>query len=113
MVTITTKKGKSASFGLEHPILVTKPTIAAAISIDSHPAQIANAYDQVQFSLDTDGTPVKIVWDFGNGSTIECEDRSCASVPMIFETAGTYEITATITYKDLNMTTATTKLIVK
>ena len=85
----------------------------SVLGIDSHPAQIANIGDRVNFSLHTDGTPTNIKWNFGTSDDIECSDRSCASVPMFFNTAGTYTITATITYKDLNTSTATTKLIVE
>lgn len=112
-VTITTKKWKTAKFGLASPILVKKPIINSRISIDSHPAQIATVGDKVDFSLHTDGTPTHILRNFWTSENIECTNRSCANVPMFFTTAGTYTITATITYKDLNSSTATTKLIVE
>lgn len=113
-VTVTTKKGKSASFGLAQPILVTKPSVEANISIDSHPAQIASVGDKVIFSLNTDGTPSQIVWDFGNNEKIECTDRSCTNnVPMFFTDPGTYTVNATITYKNLNTTNATTTIVIQ
>ena len=112
-VTVTTKKWKVAKFGIPQPILVKKPTITARIDIDSHPAQIASVGDKVDFSLHTDGTPTKIIWDFWTSEDIECFDRSCASVPMFFTTPGTYTVNATITYKYLNSTTATTKIVIE
>ena len=112
-VTITTKKWKITKFWLKDPILVKKPIIASRISIDSHPAQIANVGDKVDFSLHTDGTPTHIVWNFWTSEGIECSDRSCASVPMFFTSPWTYTVTATITYKDLNSSSATTKIVVE
>ena len=112
-VTVTTRKWKVAKFGILQPILVKKPTITARLDIDSHPAQFASVGDKVDFSLHTDGTPTKIIWDFWTSEDIECFDRSCASVPMFFTTPGTYTVNATITYKDLNSTTATTKIVIE
>lgn len=111
-VTITTKKWKKTTFSLNKPILVKKPAIVSKIIIESHPAQIADVGESVQFTLETDGNINKIQWDFGNGEQLECEDRSCANVPMFFYTAGTYTIKATTTYRDMTTSIATTKLIV-
>lgn len=112
-VTITTKKWKKSTLWLWDPILVKKPSIQAKISIDSHPAQVAKVGDQVSFTVQTDGLPTNITRDFGNGNPIECNDRSCATVPTLFEKSGKYEIKASITYADLSKTVATTTLIVE
>jgi PKD repeat protein len=110
---ITTKKGKKSTFGIKNPILIKKPNLTSKIIIDSHPAQIATVGDKVEFSLQTDGNPSHISWDFGTTDGIECDDRSCATVPIFFNTAGTYTIKAITTYKDLTTSIATTKLIVE
>jgi len=112
-VTITTKKWKKATFSVTSPILVKKPSLVSKITIDSHPAQIATVGDKVEFSLQTDGNPSHISWDFGTQEGIECDDRSCANVPMFFEIPGTYSIKATTTYKDLTTSIATTKIIIE
>ena len=41
------------------------------IRVDSHPAQVAKNGDKVEFALDISGLPEKIVWDFGDGNTLE------------------------------------------
>lgn len=41
------------------------------IRVDSHPAQVAKIGDKVEFALDISGLPEKIVWDFGDGNTLE------------------------------------------
>lgn len=112
-VTITTRKWKNQTFELANPILVKKAPISAAIAINSHPGQIALAGEQVQFSLNTDGNTREIVWDFGIGETIQCDNRTCMNVPMLFYEPGTYTITATITFADMTTSTATTKLTVR
>ena len=57
--------------------------------------------------------PINIVRDFNNKNPIECNDRSCTTVPTYFEKAGEYNIKSTITYTDLTKSVATTKLIVE
>ena len=112
-VVITTKKGKKATFSVTSPILVKKPNLISKIVVDSHPAQIATVGEKVEFSLQTDGNPNHISWDFGTQEGIECDDRSCANVPMFFNVPGTYSIKATTTYKDLTTSIATTKVIIQ
>lgn len=112
-VTITTKKWKKSTIKSSEPILVKKASIQAKISIDSHPAQIAAVGDQVTFSVQTDGLPTAIARDFGNNNPIECNDRSCATIPTSFDLAGKYTIKVNITYPDLSQTSATTTLIVE
>ena len=81
--------------------------------MDSHPAQIATIGEKVEFSLQTDGNINHISRDFGLKEGIECDDRSCANVPIFFDKAGTYDIKATTTYKDLTTSIATTKVIIQ
>ncbi len=57
--------------------------------------------------------PINVSWEFGNNSPIECNDRSCMTVPTYFEKAGEYNIKCTITYADLTKSVATTKLVVE
>jgi hypothetical protein len=56
-------------------ILVKKAVDEILIRIDSHPAQVAKIGDTVEFSLDVSGLPERIMWDFGNGSTMEFPGR--------------------------------------
>ena len=112
-VTITTKKGKKATLTLSTPLLVKKPNLISKIIVESHPAQIATVGEKVEFSLQTDGNPSHISWDFGTQEAIECDDRSCTNVPMFFNVPWTYTVKATTTYKDLTTSIATTKVIVE
>ena len=112
-VTITTKKGKKMTIKLRNPLLVKKPALQSKIMIDSHPAQIAKIWDQVTFTVQSDGSPTHVARDFGNGNPIECDDRSCMTIPTLFERAGEYTIKATITYSDLSKSISSTKLIVE
>ena len=112
-VVITTKKWKKATFSVTTPILVKKPNLVSKIIVESHPAQIATVWEKVDFSLQTDGNPNHISWDFWTQEGIECNDRSCTNVPMFFNVPGTYTVKATTTYKDLTTSIATTKVIIE
>ena len=47
-------------------ILVKKPIENVSILLDSHPAQVATAGDRVEMSISVNGTPSKIIRDFGD-----------------------------------------------
>ena len=72
ILTIKTKKGREISISPENKIIVKKATATLAIHLDSHPAQLAMVGDRVNMSLELNGVPTTIQWDFGNGNTLEC-----------------------------------------
>ncbi len=103
-VTIKTKKWLEETIQLENPILVKKRSIKATIRSDSHISQIAGRGETITLSLTTDGDPSTIIWDFGDGNTLECNGRSCLEPTINYEEAGEYTIKADITFSDGNET---------
>jgi len=95
-VVLVTKKGREITVNLEQSIIVKKLQKTFDINIDSHPGQLAKVWDRVNFSLDINGSPEKIVWDFDNGNTLECNGRECIEVSQTFDKAWTYKIKVTI-----------------
>lgn len=53
----------------------------------------------VTFVLDTDGIVSHIDWNFGNQKSFGCDDRSCISSSMRYDTAGEYEIKTEVQYE--------------
>ena len=51
-ITIKTKKGLTGTITSQYPITVKKKTATLAISIDSHPSQVARVGDRVMYSLE-------------------------------------------------------------
>ncbi len=85
IVTLKTKKGREVQVGLENPIVVKRIQQQAKIHIDSHPAQIAQVGDRVHMSLEFNGVPRRINWDFGNGKTFTCTTRQeCGSTTYVY-----------------------------
>lgn len=95
-VTLKTKNWRTVS--TESTILVKKPVDNVSISLDSHPAQLATAWDKVDMSISVNWTPTKIIWDFGNWHTLECKGRECIEVSQVFTEPGSYEIKVTVSY---------------
>jgi hypothetical protein len=71
------------------------------ISIPDYPAQVANIWDRVGFSIEFNGLPSEIRWDFGDGKTMTCNTRQeCASITHVYAQAGTYLVRSAVVYKD-------------
>lgn len=98
-VTITTKKGRTATIASEN-ILVKKAVQSAKIRVDSHPGQIAKIGDKVEYVLEVSGLPKRVIWDFGNGKTLECDGRQCITVATSYEQTGNYTCKVTVEYFD-------------
>ena len=60
---------------LDDDIIVKKAVEELAIRIDSHPAQLAPMGETVEFSVQVNGLPKTILWDFDDGQTIELPGR--------------------------------------
>lgn len=95
---IKTRKGREYDIGEKELILIKQPLKRLDINIDSHPAQVAKVNDIVQLSLQLDGLPKKIYWDFGNGENTECKGRSCIETKKIYHKAGEYKIKVKVEY---------------
>jgi hypothetical protein len=97
-VTLKTKKGREVTIGEWTRISVTKPIVNVEIVLDSHPAQSVNVWDNVEMSLNMDGSPTKVVWKFGNGKELECPGRSCTNVSQVYEIPWEYSVVASVFY---------------
>lgn len=100
ILTIKTKKGRQISISPANNIIVKRANQQLVINIDSNPAQIANVDDRVSFSLQLNGLPTEINWDFGNGKTLKCQNRECIQATQIYTTAGTYTIRAAAVFEN-------------
>ncbi len=101
IITIKTKKWREITFSPENNIIVKRATQKLTIHIDSHPAQVANVGDRVSFSIEFNGLPSEIQWDFGDGKTMSCKTRQeCASTTHIYINPGTYTVRAAVIYAD-------------
>lgn len=98
VLTLQTKKGRKITISPENNIIVKRSNQNLIIHIDSHPAQVANVEDRVNFSLQVNGLPSEIHWDFGNGKTLDCQARECVQATQIFKSPGTYTIRAEVVY---------------
>ena len=112
-VVITTKKWVEQRVDISSPLFVKKPTRESNIRVNSHPAQIALAWETISLSLTTDWLPTQMVRDFDNGKTLECEGRECVDVTALYDQPGTYVIKTTVTFDDNTTTNATVKIIVE
>ena len=59
----------------ETDITVKRSLEKLNISIDSHPAQVAQVGDRVSMSIEFNGLPTEIRRDFGDGKTMTCNTR--------------------------------------
>lgn len=109
-VTVKTKLGFEDSFTVPTPIIVKKKQRAVLIRVDSHPTRQAKINDIVQFSLETDGRVTSIDWNFWNGQTLWCDDRSCANAPVRYAEAGEYEVRVEVQYDNDVPVTSRTKV---
>lgn len=99
-VEILTKKWRSITIRPSDDIIVKKAVDEVVIRVDSHPAQVAKIGDKVEFALDISGLPEKIVWDFGDGNTLEFPWRQWVSASHIFTQNKEYSIKAIVTYEN-------------
>jgi len=97
-VKLKTKNGREVS--IWDTILVKKPVDSVIISLDSHPAQVAMAWDKVDMSISINWTPTKIIRDFWNWNTLECKGRECTDTSQVFSEPGSYEIKVTVSYSN-------------
>ena len=99
-VTITTRKGYVGTFSIDNPILVKRKESNVEVTIPSHPTQVAKKNTNVTAEMTSDGPISKITWEFGDGKTFVCEDRSCATVIHSYSKVGRYTIRAIVEYQD-------------
>lgn len=50
--------------------------------------------------MSSDGPVSKITWDFGDGNSFYCNDRSCATIQHSYMTPGEYTINVRVEYQD-------------
>ena len=112
-VTIKTHKGFEDSISLTQPIIVKRPIRMLKLSLPSHPAQVAQAGDQVDYTVETDGAVKSMSWDFGNDKRLNCDGRECADTSMIYSKAGEYDVMITVDYKDHPPVSETIKIKVQ
>jgi len=97
---LTTRKWRKIEVGIDMPIIVKKQQKSFTINLDSHPWQLAQVGDRIQFSLDIDGLPETIHRDFGNGNTLECKARECIETMQVYKDPGTFKVIVKITEAD-------------
>jgi len=100
IVTLKTKKGREISISPDNKIIVKKATATLKVLLDSHPAQLAMVGDRVNMSLELNGVPTTIQWDFGNGKTLECRGRECVQTTVMYDQPGDYVIRAVVSYEN-------------
>lgn len=86
-VTVTTKNGFQSTFFIDTPISVTRKESTVKLSLPSHPTQVATRNSMVEMEMSSDGPITKISWNFGDGSTFSCNDRSCSNISHIYKEA--------------------------
>ena len=81
-------------------ISVKKPETNITISLDEHPAQLANVWENVPMSISFDWMPKKIYREFWDGDTQECDWRSCSETIHAYANWWTYTIKAAVEFED-------------
>lgn len=100
-VTIYTQKGRSVQVVAPTPIIVKKQLVKLDIRSETHPTQEAKLWDTVRFSLDFNGLPKKVSWDFGDGmQAITCEGRTCTEMTKTWLEQGIYLIKVKMDFED-------------
>ena len=97
-VTIKTKKWREIIIWSGTRIIVKKALVNLKINIDSHPAQIAKVWDKVDFSIEMNGLPITMRWEFGDWNHIECKARECISASKVYAKAWTYNVKVFVTF---------------
>jgi len=96
ILSLTTKKGRIIEVPVETPIIVKKSQSSFVINIDSHPWQLAKLWDDVAFSLDLNGLPTKVVWDFGDENQLECKWRECIETTHLYTKTWLFTVKTTV-----------------
>lgn len=99
-IIVTTKKWLTWTITSPYPITVKKKNSSLAISIDSHPSQIAKVWDRVKYSLELNWVPKTIIWDFWNTKTLQCSNRDCIDPIVVYDSAGKYTVKVKVIYED-------------
>lgn len=114
VVIMKTKKWREVTISPENDIIVKRANQVLDITIDSHPAQVANIGDRVNLSIDFNGLPSEIRRDFGDGKTLTCNTRQeCGSTMHVYTDIWTYLIRAAVAYQDQPTIDGTITLKVK
>lgn len=99
-VTVTTKNGFQSTFEIDTPISVTRKESTVKLTLPSHPTQVAQKNTPVDMEMNSDGPISKISWNFGDGTTFSCDDRSCAQIKHGYKEEGDYTINVMVEYQD-------------
>ena len=101
VITIKTKKWREVTVSPENDIVVKRSMQTLNITIPNYPAQVANVGDRVSFSIEFNGLPTEINWDFGDGKTMSCNTRQeCGTTSNIYLSPGTYMVRASVAYEN-------------
>ena len=112
-VTVKTKKGLTQTIIFAEKIIVKRQIRSFEILIPSHPAQLAQAWDTVDFALQADGKVTAVTWDFGNGKKLNGQAREFMDTSMKYDIPGLYEIFVTLEFSDNPPVTQSIKLKVE
>ena len=100
-VVVTTKKWRSKKITSSTAIVVKKQLIQLTINSVSHPSQEARVGENMKFSLNFNGMPSKIYWDFGDGTEVfECRGRDCIDMSKSYQEKGRYLIKVKMDLED-------------
>ncbi len=99
-VTVQTRKWSVDTYRLEEPIIVKKKQKDIEIILESHPTQLAKAWEVVRLSVRTDWLVDKIDRDFWNLKVLSCDSRECSSTAVTYDEPWVYDISVEVSYKD-------------
>lgn len=99
-VTIKTRNWREIVIWSWMRVIVKKSIVNLKINIDSHPAQVAKAWDKVDFSLEMIWLPKTMRWDFGDWNDLECNARECVTASKVYNEAWTYNVRVFVTFED-------------
>lgn len=98
-VTIRTKKW--TMYEITGTIInIKKPDTTLEISLEDNPAQLAGVSQNVPMSITVDWMPKKILRDFWDWETLECNWRSCSETSHVYLQDGTYTISVEVEFED-------------
>ena len=87
---------------------VKKWLINVDISSTSHPTRQAKVWQEVVFSVEFDGLPEKMTWDFGDGSSpTSCPTRACTEVSHVFYEEWMYTVKLTLDFDAIQQVDST------
>lgn len=111
-VIIKTKKGITQEIPLDGKIIVKRAIRSFDIVSISHPTQIVNIWDMIDFAIRVDGEVKSITWDFGDGNKLNGPNREFIEASNVYKQIGTYNIYVTVEYQDSSPVTQSIKVIV-